>query len=160
MLKLIYVTILLFIGMNSIKAQEAIPASGGEASGGGGSSSFTVGQTVYTSYTGTNGNNVIEGVQQPYEISVVTSIPKARNININISTFPNPASDYLTVRVENYETENLQFMFFDLNGKLLRAVKAAGQETKIEISNFVPASYFVKVLDKQKEIKIFKIIKK
>ena len=160
MLKLITINILLILGIISTKAQEAIPASGGEANGSGGSSSYTVGQTAYTANTGANGNNTIEGVQQPYEISVVTSIPEAADINLNISAYPNPATEYLTVKVDNYETANLQFMFYDLNGNLIRVVKATGQETKIETSDFVSSSYFVKVLDKQKEIKMFKIIKK
>lgn len=160
MLKLITIIILLFLGIISTKAQEALPTSGGEAKGSGGSLSYTVGQIANSSYSGKKGNNILEGVQQPYEISVVTSIPEAENININISTYPNPASEYLTVKVENYEAADLQFMFFDLNGKLLRTVKAAGQETKIEINNFTPSSYFVKVVDRREVIKSFKIVKK
>ena len=160
MLKLFTVIFLLFIGIVSTKAQEAVPASGGKATGSGGSLSYTVGQTAYSSNTGTGGNYTIEGVQQPYEISVITSIPEANDINISISAYPNPASEYLTVKVENYETANLQFMFFDLNGDLIREVKATGRQTKIEIDDFTAAAYFVKVIDKQKEIKIFKVIKK
>ena len=69
-------------GLTSLQAQEAIPATGGEASGSGGSASYTVGQVVYTTNVGTNGNSVAEGVQQPYEISVVTGIPEAKDISL------------------------------------------------------------------------------
>lgn len=142
-----------------LHAQEAIPATGGEASGGGGSASYTVGQVGYTTNTGTNGNTVSQGVQQPYEISVVTGIIEAKDISLNISAYPNPTSDYLTIKVENYETVNLQYSVFDINGKLLQTVKATGNETQIETSNLAPANYFLKVKDKNKEIKVFKIIK-
>ena len=146
-------------GLTSLQAQETVSTAGGEASGSGGTYSYTVGQVFYTTQTGTNGNYVAQGVQQPYEISVVTSIPEAKEINLSVSAYPNPTSNYLTVKVENYETANLQYIIFDINGKLLQTVKATGQETKIETNNLVPANYFVKVVDNEKEIKVFKIIK-
>ncbi len=154
----IILTMLLFAVVIITKAQEAIPATGGEANGSGGSVSYTVGQVVYTTGTGTNGS-ITEGVQQPYEISVVTEIEEAKGINLSVSVYPNPATDYLTVKVENYKTANLLYQVFDINGKLLQTVKATGQETKIETSNLVPSNYFVKVLNNKKEIKVFKIIK-
>jgi hypothetical protein len=49
--------------------QNTIPAAGGNAKGSGGSASFTVGQIFYTKLSGTNGT-VIQGIQQPYEISM------------------------------------------------------------------------------------------
>ena len=51
-----------------LQAQEIPIASGAVATGIGGSSSYTVGQVVYTTNTGSNGS-VAQGVQQPYEIS-------------------------------------------------------------------------------------------
>ena len=146
-------------GLTSLQAQEAVTTAGGEASGGGGSASYTVGQTVYTTETGTNGNSIAQGVQQPFEISAVTGIEEAKGISLNVSVYPNPTTDYLTVKVENYETANLQYQVFDINGKLLQSIKATGEETQINTSNLVPANYFVKVLDNKKEIKVFKIIK-
>ncbi len=151
--------VLLIFGLSNLQAQEAILATGGEASGSGGSASYTVGQVVYSTNVGTNGNSVTEGVQQPYEISVVAGITEAKDISLSVSAFPNPTSNYLTVKVENYKTTNLQYLIFDINGKLLQTVKATGQETQIETSELVPDSYFVKILDSEKAIKVFKIIK-
>ena len=151
--------LLLSLGLAGLQAQETITTTGGEANGGGGSASYTVGQVFYTTQTGTNGNSVAQGVQQPFEISVVTGIPEAKYISLLISAYPNPTSNYLTVKVKNYETANLQYMIFDINGKLLQTVKATGQETQIKTNNLVPAIYFLKVYDNKKEIKVFKIIK-
>ena len=151
--------LLLGLGLTSLHAQTALSATGGEASGGGGSASYTVGQVFYTDNVGTNGNSIAQGVQQPYEISVVTGIYEAKDINLSVSAYPNPTTNYLTVKVENYETVNLQYMVFDINGKLLQTVKATGDETKIKTNNLTPANYFVKVIDNKKEIKVFKIIK-
>ena len=155
---IIIVAALVSFGLSSLQAQETVSTAGGEASGSGGTVSYTVGQMVYTTNTGTNGY-VVQGVQQPYEISVVTGIAEAKDINLSVSAYPNPTTDYLTVKVENYETANLQYLVFDINGKLLQTVKATGQETQIETNNLVPANYFVKVLENKKEIKVFKIVK-
>ena len=70
---LLSVTIVLFTtGLTVATAQESVSASGGEASGSGGSVSYSVGQLFYRIHTGTTGS-VAEGVQQPYEISVITA---------------------------------------------------------------------------------------
>ncbi|MCD4833850.1 MAG: T9SS type A sorting domain-containing protein [Bacteroidales bacterium] len=151
--------ILLFLGLNNIQAQETIPTTGGEASGGGGSASYTVGQVFYTVNVGTNGNSIAQGVQQPYEISVVTGIYEAKDINLSVSAYPNPTTNYLTVKVENYETENLTLQLYDMQGKLLQSEKITGNQTSIVMSNFVPATYFVKIIQGNKEVKVFKIIK-
>jgi hypothetical protein len=45
----------------AIRAQNAIPASGGNATGSGGSVSYTFGQVVYTTKSGTGGS-VAQGV--------------------------------------------------------------------------------------------------
>ena len=38
-----------------LHAQESVPATGGDGSGSGGSTSYTIGQVVYTTNTGGNG---------------------------------------------------------------------------------------------------------
>ncbi len=155
--KLLTVIILIF-GFNGLQAQETIPATGGEATGTG-SASYTVGQVVYTAYTGTNGNSIVQGVQQPFEISVVTGIPEAKEINLEILAYPNPTTDFLTISVKNFELSLLSFQLYDLNGKLLKNKKITSDKTKITTNDLAPATYFLKVTDNKKTIKSFKIIK-
>lgn len=150
--------LLIGIGLTGLQAQEVIPTTGGNASGNGGTSSYTVGQVVYTTNTGTNGS-VVQGVQQPYEISVVSGIEQAKDINLICTAYPNPATDFLTLNVENYDNENLSYQLFDMSGKLLENRKIIGDETTIAMTNRVAAIYFLKVIDNQREIKTFKIIK-
>jgi len=149
------------IGFTGLYAQQTIPASGGEASGNGGFVSYSVGQLFYHVHTGTTGS-VAEGVQQPWEISVVTGIQEATGINLVISAFPNPLTDYLTLRIEDYDFKNLEFLLYDVNGKLLMGGKVTGSETTISMTSMVPAVYFLKVLQttpSYQEVKTFKIIK-
>jgi len=155
---LLSVVLLIGLGLSGLQAQEAIPASGGNASGSGGTTSYTVGQVVYTTNTGTNGS-VAQGVQQPYEISVVSGIEQAKDINLICSAYPNPTTDFLTLNVENYDNENLSYQLFDISGKLLENKKLTSNETTISMTNIVSAIYFLKVMENQIEVKTFKIIK-
>ena len=150
--------LLLGLGLTGLQAQTSINATGSNASGSGGSVSYSVGQVVYTTHTGTSGS-VAEGVQQPYEISVVTGLEEAQSINLSVTAYPNPTTDYLTLRIDEFEISNLSFQLYDMNGKLLQNEKITGNQTSIVMSNLLPATYFVKVIQGNKEVKTFKIIK-
>ena len=150
--------LLLGLGLTGLQAQESVNATGGNALGDGGSVSYSVGQVVYTTNTGTNGS-VAQGVQQPYEISVVTAIEDAKGINLSVSAYPNPTTDYLTLSIGEFDISNVSYQLYDMNGKLLQNEKITGNQTSIVMSNLVPATYFVKVIQGSKEVKTFKIIK-
>jgi len=150
--------LLLGFGLTGLQAQEAIPATGGNGSGSGGSVSYTVGQIVYTTITGTNGSSA-QGVQQPFEISVVTGIPEAKDISLEIIVYPNPAQDFIMLKIKNYDVQNLIYQLYDNNGGLLQNNKIEGSETNIVMGKYVSAVYFLKVSDNNKVIKTFKIIK-
>ena len=146
------------LGLTGLQAQTSVNATGGNASGSGGSASYSVGQLAYTTNTGTNGS-VSEGVQQPFEISVVTGIEEAKGINLSVTAYPNPTTDYLTLSISEFEISNLTYQLYDISGKLLQSEKITGNQTNIVMSNLVPANYFVKVIAGNQLIKEFKIIK-
>ena len=150
--------LLLGLGLTGPQAQISVNATGSNASGSGGSASYSVGQVVYTTHTGTSGS-VAEGVQQPYEISVVTAIEEAKGINLSVTAYPNPTTDYLTLNISEFKLSGLSYQLYDMNGRLLQNEKITGSQTSIVMSNLVPATYFVKVIQGSKEVKTFKIIK-
>jgi hypothetical protein len=143
---------------SNVSAQESINTTGGNASGSGGSASYSVGQVTYKTHTGTN-SSVAEGVQQPFEISVVTAIEDAEGINLSVSAYPNPANDYLILEVVNFLISPFTFHLFDINGKLLQSGEIISTQTSISMNTLAPATYFVKVMQEGKEVKTFKIIK-
>jgi len=153
--------LLLGLGLTGLQAQESLNTIGGNVSGNGGSVSYSVGQVVYTTNTGTTGS-VAQGVQQPYEISVITGIEKAKGIDLSVSAYPNPTTDYLTLSIDAERSRSIQSMsyqLYDMNGKLLQNEKITGNQTSIAMSKLVPATYFVRVTEGNKEVKTFKIIK-
>ena len=157
-LKLCTIIMLGLVQTICVQAQEAIPATGGNASGSGGSLSYTIGQIVYSTNTGTNGS-VAEGVQQPYEISVVVGIEQAKDINLICTAYPNPTTDLLILEVEGAANEKFLFQLFDIMGKLLVSNKIIDNKTTISMANLAPAIYFLKVTDHKKVVKTFKIVK-
>lgn len=156
---IISAVLVLVSGLTELKAQEAVIASGGNAAGTGGSVSYSVGQVVYTTNTGTNGS-AVQGVQQPYEISTVTGIEEAKGINLVCFAYPNPATDFIKLIIEDYEVQHIRYQVYDINGSLLLSNKVEANETNISIQSLLPATYFLKVTDRDKLIKTFKIIKK
>lgn len=151
------ITILLGFGLTGVQAQEAIPSSGSNASGNGGSASYSVGQVVYTTDTGTNGS-LAKGVQQSYQVSVISGLD-AKGIDLELSAYPNPTTDLLTLKVEIYDSGNWSYLLYNMSGKLLESKNLTGNNTTITMSNLAPTTYFLKVTDNQKEVKTFKIIK-
>ena len=149
--------LLLFgIGFTTVSAQQSATASGGDASGSGGSIAYSVGQIVYTKITGTNGS-LIQGVQQPYEISITTGVAEA-GINLNLAVYPNPTTDALTLNVDNFDNE-MSYQLIDINGKVLESNQVVANSTTIKMEHYATATYFLKVIRNNKEIKTFKLIK-
>lgn len=149
---------LFLIGMTGLQAQVAIITTGGNASGSGGTSSYTVGQLGYTTNTGTTGS-VAQGVQQPYEISIVIGVEEATEIELSCMLYPNPTTDFVNLKLNSFKMENISYQIFDFNGKLLDLKKVEGSETSIEMKSYADAVYFLKVFQGEKELKTFKIVK-
>lgn len=149
---------LLSLGLTTAQAQQATTATGGNASGSGGTVAYSVGQIVYTTNTGTNGS-VAQGVQQPYEISIVLGIDN-HSINLELTAYPNPTANFLTLNVGNAELSTLNFQLYDISGKLIESRKIISSSETIAMENLPTATYFLKVNNNNNEVKTFKIIKK
>ncbi|PKP04725.1 MAG: hypothetical protein CVU11_04025 [Bacteroidetes bacterium HGW-Bacteroidetes-6] len=154
------ISVLLFlcIGLFSVQAQEGLPAAGGNASGSGGTVSFSVGQTNYITSTGVSGS-VAAGVQQPYEISIIIGIEEANNVCLYYSVYPNPVIDEITLKVEKDDLTNMSYQLYDIGGKLLENKMLTERETTIFMKNMLPATYFLRISLNDNEMKLFKIIK-
>lgn len=142
----------------TIEAQNTITSSGGNATGTGGTVSYTVGQIANSALSGTNGT-ITQGVQQPYEISVVTAIETAKEITLECIVFPNPTRGVVKLVFEAVADEEIRFLLYDINGVLLQDKKVESRETEISLENLSASIYFLKVIINNKEVKVFKIVK-
>lgn len=148
--------LLLGLGLTA-QAQQATTATGGNASGSLGTMAYSVGQIVYTTNTGTKGS-VAQGVQQPYEISVVLGVEN-NAIKLELTAYPNPTTNFLTLNVGKTELSTLNFQLYDMSGKLIESRKILSSNETIAMEDLLPATYFLKVTNNNKEVKTFKIIK-
>jgi len=141
-----------------IQAQSTIPATGGNAAGAGGQISYTVGQVVYTTITATAGS-VTQGIQQPYEISIVTSVNTPEDLNVECMVYPNPTSGLIKLVIKPFENNDWRLKLYNANSILLEDRKIENEETEILFENLPASVYFLRVSTKNKEIKVFKIVK-
>jgi hypothetical protein len=148
--------LLLGIGLTA-QAQQATTATGSDASGSGGTAAYSVGQIVYTTNTGITGS-VAQGAQQAYEISIVLGI-EIHSINLEITAYPNPTTNYLTLNVGKAELSTLNFQLYDISGKIIESRKIISNSETIGTENLPSATYFLKVNNNNNEVKTFKIIK-
>ena len=148
-------TLLLFllIGVGELHAQQSPLTTGGEATGTGGSSSYSVGQVVYTSVT--DGDiDITQGVQQPFEVTtVITGGFDDASINLELSAYPNPTTNSLTLEVDN--ASDLNYQLYDLQGNLVLNETVMSNVTLINLGGQPTAVYFLKVMKSDQEVKTF-----
>ena len=156
-MKNILITLLFLLLILSSNAQESLNSSGGGGSGSEGTVAYSVGQVAYTTNTGTSGT-VSQGVQQAYEIFTVGI--KEPELNVSASVFPNPTADILTLRIIDYNNEQLSYQLYDMHGKLLKNGQVTTQQTQITTASLSPATYFINIVNQENQkVQSFKIIK-
>ena len=140
-------------------SQETATVSGGNATGVGGSSSYSIGQTNYISQNSSSWT-VTLGVQQPYEI-VTLGIDDYTEINLTMSAYPNPTTDLLNLLVNADKWTNLTYQLFDTSSKTASSLqKIKAPETNISMQELQRGIYFLVINTNGRTIKTFKIIKK
>ena len=142
------------------KAQVSVSTSGGEATGVAGSVSYSVGQVTYMTNIDSDGS-VAEGVQQPFEISIITGVEQ-KYIELTISAYPNPVKDQLILKINNdsWITQKLMLVVYDVNGMVIKQSTIDEKESIINMIQFKPGIYFLMVIQNEKETKVFKVVKK
>jgi hypothetical protein len=91
---------------------------------------------------------------------VVTTIENTEGIILEYKVYPNPAHGLIKLSIIPFDGGYLRYCLFDLNGILLQDKKVISEETEISLESLNPAVYFLKVLKDNKEVKVFKIVKK
>lgn len=137
------------------QAQQSLHGSGGNASGAGGTSSYSVGQIIYTTNSSTSGS-VAQGVQQAVEVMLGI---EETEINVQLNLFPNPTTSLLHLTFGVYDITGVTYTITNLNGKELITSKKVDQQTTIDVSNLSAAMYLVTISKNGKPVKVYKIIK-
>lgn len=141
-----------------VQSQESLAISGGEASGSGGASSYTLGQVFFTA-TNTSTGSVAQGVQQSFEIFTLSN-PQLTTVNLEAVIYPNPSSDYVVLNITDTALTDLSYVLVDIRGQVISNQKISSLDTQVSLHGLSIGTYVLKVSKKNSELKMFKIIKK
>lgn len=146
-----------FLGVNTVLSQESVNASGGEATGIGGTASYSTGQLVYTSNTASSGD-VTQGVQHAYEVFSLAVTETESNLSITV--FPNPTTSILNLKIGDYNGQKWTYRLYDIQGRQLSSGQIANEQTEIDIQNLSVDTYLIDILNSENQIvKSYKIVK-
>src|SRR4030095_5100547 len=130
-----------------LKAQSDVLPAGGDASGAGGSVSFSVGQVAYTNVIGEAGS-ISLGVQQPNLFLMVGT--NEAEITIDAVAYPNPVNEFVNLKLGDQLTINgmdhLSYGLYDINGKLILRKEITANATPISMENLANAIYYLRVV--------------
>ncbi len=150
---------LLFILLSPIvNAQqlEILNSGGGYFKNMEGSITFSIGEVIIK--TMTQGDCCItQGFCQANV--TVTAISEIEGLNYQLIAYPNPAKDFVILKINKDKLLNLKYLLYDMQGRLIKTEHIVSKETNIPFNFYIPSTYYFKIIDKQMEVKTFKIIK-
>src|SRR5512145_2231613 len=105
--KILTTWFILSVGITGSLAQQTLPATGSNKTSENGSASISIGQFACSHYS-TVLAEINEGVQQPYELFVITDIENHEETMLNLKAYPNPASRMLILQAENTDHKTIE----------------------------------------------------
>lgn len=79
-------------------------------------------------------------------------IEELNDILNNVSVFPSPAANEITIDVELKKNASLAFQIFDINGRLLLSRAMNSLKEKVDISSLARGRYVLRLNDSEKKI--------
>lgn len=151
--------ILSVLSIQFLDAQTSTNATGTTVTGANGSSSYSVGQVVYTTNSSAS-YTITQGVQQPYEIFEVSSIDELNN-NLIVNVYPNPTYEGITIKFIEPLKEILEYYITDNSGKLITSGTINEEITQISIDKKAVSNLRLEIVNKEtgKHLKSYNLIK-
>jgi hypothetical protein len=146
-----------FLACISLQAQESINAGGGDTTDPEITIAYSIGQVFSEPVIYTEGS-LTPGIQQPYEISLVSALPEM-NADLQIRAYPNPATDYLLLSFPGYRKAAHTMRLIDSSGKNIYMDEVKEELSRLEMQSLSPGTYFLQIASKEQIIQLFKIIK-
>jgi hypothetical protein len=131
-----------FLCSSAAWAQQGVVSLGGEATGAGGSLSYSVGQVGYAAVQGTGGTSGA-GVQQPYEYLVLA----LENVDPDptVQVAPNPTMDGVELTFETLPDPGAEYSVLDAAGQVVRTATITGATMHVPLDDLPPAVYLLRI---------------
>ncbi len=140
------------------KAQSEIVSAGGNTSGSGGSTCFSLGQVSYICCESANGS-VSQGVQQTYVITVPNEVQTLSDVQSNIQLYPNPAETAIAIKINAQHAGNLHYRLRNISGQIIKSFPISKDITNIDLNGYASDVYILEIWADDTLIDSFKIIK-
>lgn len=150
---------LFFLSTSFLGAQEVIATGGDYFETANGSISFTIGEPVIE--TVENGKNCLTQGFQQSNLDIFTHMDEHPIDNHPTGkkwiVYPNPTKDYVKLRIPDYEGKRYQLCTY--RGKIIKEDKIRETETLLSLVDYPLAAFLIRVIDNNKYVKVFKVIK-
>jgi hypothetical protein len=90
---------------------------------------------------------------------LITAVESNKDLNFNIEVYPNPTNDFISLKSEFPETENVQYVLTNVSGKILLSGIIKNPIEQIDFSKLESGVYFLTLKHRNQLVKTFKIIK-
>lgn len=159
MKKVLVLMFVVLVSLLPLSAQSDVVTAGGKAVGSAGTVEFSIGQ-IAVQRAEADGAYILEGVQQPYEISVVGT-DKYPSITLEAKVYPNPTTDVALLRIDNFEQigGKLSARLIDGDGRQLRELTLVSPITEIDMVSWSSGTYYLNLFNGKKLLKSFKIVR-
>jgi len=157
MKKIKFLIYIVFI-TNILTAQQTISSAGGDVIGNGGSSSYTIGQFMYTTIVNDAGS-VAQGIQQSIEIYSLSN-RNLYSVSLEAVIYPNPTSEFVMLSVNKNKFSDLYYFVYDLQGRLRKSGEVNKEETYISLEKMESGIFLFEVKKDNQGLRTFKLIKK
>jgi hypothetical protein len=138
-------------------SQESVLTASENASGDGGTISYSVGQVAFHTLEGALGT-LTEGVQQPYEILFMTGVPD-ETISLKCIVYPNPTVAGVVLSMEMPMIDKCKFLVRGSSGILYMEATIDNRETTVPLDDLAPGTYMITIVRENAEQLTWKIIK-
>lgn len=141
-----------------VLAQEVLNASGTSKEYSGYVISWNIGELV--TETNMSIKSVLTQGFLQTKLNIPTSYLQTKD-EYDLEIFPNPAiNNYISLRIKGIDVSNLSYQLFDISGRILKTNNIESNPESIDLTSLLPGIYLLRVIEDEKEIKTFKIIKK
>lgn len=91
------------------------------------------------------GSNISTEVVDGFTINIISpqEVSISEQESIELSIFPNPTSNYLTIRTNSFDSKSIQI--FDLAGKLIYSKETTNSQLSVSVEKFNSGLYILKV---------------
>lgn len=146
---------ILCVGFSQEIQRDVVATSGANGSNESTNLSWTIGQIVTTK--GDNSSlQLTSGFQQgTISVTAISEMEDSEWINI----YPNPIVDNVTIKTTSIQHNKLNIEVLTLDGKKIIKTQVISNEHILDLSNLPQGTYLMTLMDNNKPIKTYKLVK-